>query len=83
VLTPQNPFFVLQAGETAYSAQDIPLAMKFFLMAIEMAGDDSDDATPPPPTGIAIRAWYGVELVSFLTRAIQPKALSDQLLSIV
>ncbi|KAH9996348.1 TPR-like protein [Russula vinacea] len=62
VLTPQNPFFVLQAGETAYSAQDIPLAMKFFLMAIEMAGDDSDDATPPPPTGIAIRAWYGVEL---------------------
>ncbi|KAF8465878.1 TPR-like protein [Russula ochroleuca] len=62
VLTPQNPFYVLQAGETAYSAQDIPLAMKFFLMAIEMAGDDNDDATPPPPTGITMRAWYGVEL---------------------
>jgi hypothetical protein len=74
VLTPQNPFYVLQAGETAYSAQDIPLAMKFFLMAIEMAGDDNDDATPPPPTGITMRAWYGVELVSFLTRAMHLKA---------
>jgi hypothetical protein len=83
VLTPQNPFYVLQAGETAYSAQDIPLAMKFFLMAIEMAGDDNDDATPPPPTGIAIRAWYGVELVCFPAPYIQFKFSSDQPLSIV
>jgi len=30
LLTPQNPFYVLQAAETAYTAQDIPLAMKFF-----------------------------------------------------
>ncbi|KAN0109533.1 hypothetical protein V8E52_009176 [Russula decolorans] len=62
VLTPQNPFYVLQAGETAYTAQDIPLAMRFFLRVIEMTGDDNDDAVPPPPTGITIRAWYGVEL---------------------
>lgn len=64
MLTPQNPFYVLQAGETAYTAQDIPLAMRFFLRVIEMTGDDNDDAVPPPPTGITIRAWYGVELVS-------------------
>jgi tetratricopeptide (TPR) repeat protein len=66
LLTPQNPFYVLQAAETAYTAQDIPLAMKFFLMAIEMTGDDNEDATPQPPTGVTLRAWYGVELVSHL-----------------
>ena len=66
LLTPQNPFYVLQAAETAYTAQDIPLAMKFFLMAIEMTGDNNEDAVPPPPTGITLRAWYGVELVSHL-----------------
>ena len=71
VLTPQNPFYVLQAGETAYTAQDIPLAMRFFLTVIEMTGDDNDSAVPPPPTGITIRAWYGVELVSLLTCATQ------------
>ena len=76
VLTPQNPFYVLQAGETAYTAQDIPLAMSFFLMAIEMAGDDVDDALPPPPTGITIRAWYGVELVSLLMRAVHIRLIS-------
>ena len=67
MLTPQNPFYVLQAGETAYTAQDIPLAMRFFLMVIEMTGDDNDGAVLPAPTGITIRAWYGVELVSLQT----------------
>jgi hypothetical protein len=74
VLTPQNPFYVLQAGETAYTARDIPLAMRFFLMVIEMTGDDNDDVVPPPPTGITIRAWYGVELVSLLTCATQSRS---------
>jgi ER membrane protein complex subunit 2 len=70
VLTPQNPFYVLQAGETAFTARDIPLAIRFFLMVIEMTGDDNEiNAPPPPPTGITVRAWYGVELVSPLTRA--------------
>ena len=78
VLTPQNPFYVLQAGETAYTAQDIPLAMRFFLMVIEMTGDDNDDAVLPPPTGITIRAWYGVELVSLPTRATRSQSLRDQ-----
>ncbi len=37
-------------------------------MAIEMTGDDNEkNAPPPPPTGITVRAWYGVELVSPLT----------------
>jgi hypothetical protein len=78
VLTPQNPFYVLQAGETAYTAQDIPLAMRFFLRVIEMTGDDNDDAVPPPPTGITIRAWYGVELVSLLRCATQSQSPRDQ-----
>jgi hypothetical protein len=65
VLTPQNPFYVLQAAETAYTAQDITLAMKFFLMVIDMADDGNDDGVhPPPPKGFTLRAWYGVELVS-------------------
>jgi len=63
LLTPQNPFYVLQAAEVAYTAQDIPLAIRFFLMVVEMTGVDNDDTIPPPPpTGITVRAWYGVEL---------------------
>jgi ER membrane protein complex subunit 2 len=64
LLAPQNPFYVLQAAETAYTTQDIPLALRFFLMTTEMVDDDDCDK-PPVPTGIAVRAWYGVELVSF------------------
>ncbi|KAH9034980.1 TPR-like protein [Lactarius pseudohatsudake] len=59
LLAPQNPFYVLQAAETAYTAEDIPLAVRFFLMTIDMIGDDE---VSPPPTGITVRAWYGVEL---------------------
>ncbi|KAH9000545.1 TPR-like protein [Lactarius hatsudake] len=59
LLAPQNPFYVLQAAETAYTAEDIPLAIRFFLMTIDMIGDDE---ISPPPTGITVRAWYGVEL---------------------
>lgn len=66
---------MLQAAETAYTAQDIPLAMKFFLMAIEMTGDNNEEAAPPPPTGITLRAWYGVELVSHLQRHPFPDLL--------
>jgi len=40
LLAPQNPFYVLQAAETAYTAEDIPLAIRFFLMTIDMVGDD-------------------------------------------
>jgi hypothetical protein len=63
LLAPQNPFYVLQAAEMAYTVQDIPLAIRFFLMVIEMAAD-GDESAKPPPGGITVRAWYGVELVS-------------------
>ncbi|KAH9043615.1 hypothetical protein EDB84DRAFT_1249780, partial [Lactarius hengduanensis] len=56
---PQNPFYVLQAAEIAYTAEDIPLAIRFFLVAIDMVVDDEES---PPPTGIAGRIWHGVEL---------------------
>lgn len=84
LLTPQNPFYVLQAAETAYTAQDIPLAMRFFLMAIDMAEDHNDDVVPrPPPKDFTLRAWYGVELVSrpssrattLFTNMLNPKLL--------
>ncbi|KAI0299385.1 TPR-like protein [Multifurca ochricompacta] len=60
LLAPQNPFYVLQAAETAYTAEDIPLAIRFFLMTIEMTGNGDEE--PPVPTGITVRAWYGIEL---------------------
>ncbi|KAH8990752.1 hypothetical protein EDB92DRAFT_1798707 [Lactarius akahatsu] len=58
---PQNPFYVFQAAEIACIAEDIPLAIRFFLVAIDMVGDDEES---PPPTGIAGGVWFGVELVS-------------------
>jgi len=61
LLAPQNPFYVLQAAEMAYTLQDIPLAIRFFLMVVEMAAD-GDESAKLPPGGITIRAWYGVEL---------------------
>lgn len=65
LLTPQNPFYVLQAAETAYTAEDIPLALRFFLMAIDMVEDHNDDVVPRPPLNdFTLRAWYGVDLVS-------------------
>ncbi len=55
-----NTRSMLQAAETAYTAEDISLAVRFFLLTVDMVGDDEE---PPPPTGITVRAWYGVELV--------------------
>jgi len=52
LLIPQNPFYVLQAAETAYTALDIPLALKFFLRSVEMV----------PEGGASTRGWYGVKL---------------------
>jgi tetratricopeptide (TPR) repeat protein len=67
LLTPQNPFYVLQAAETAYTAGDIPLSIRMFLMAVDMTdADDSVALADSTPTGITVRAWYGVKLVSSL-----------------
>ncbi|TFY79795.1 hypothetical protein EWM64_g4218 [Hericium alpestre] len=62
LLAPQNPFYVLQAAETAYTAGDIPLAIKTFLVVVDMTDSESDlPAKDAVPTGITVRAWYGVE----------------------
>lgn len=63
LLVPQNPFTFLQFAETAFSAGDIPLALKNFLIVIDM--NDSDVSAPQDqsPTGISVRAWWGVKLV--------------------
>ncbi|THH18880.1 hypothetical protein EW146_g2175 [Bondarzewia mesenterica] len=64
LLAPQNPFYVLQAAETAYTAGDICLAIKMFLMVVDMTDDVGDAPVKDSiPTGITVRAWYGVELV--------------------
>jgi len=62
LLNPQNPFHVLRAAETAYTAQDVTLALKFFLRTVEMM-DDADDGTGNGGTaGAMTRGWYGVKL---------------------
>jgi hypothetical protein len=60
LLNPQNPYHVLQAAETAYTADDIPLAIRMFLLVTEMTDCDEPTAVP---VGIAVRAWLGVVLV--------------------
>ena len=71
VLAPQNPFYVQQAAETAYSAGDVPLAAKFFLGVVDMTEDpDLDPASriEAVPEGLAVRAWFGLKQVSFAHR---------------
>ena len=63
LLNAQNPFTYLQFAETAYTAGDIPLALKMFLVVIDMNESDIPDASDSPPSGISIRAWWGTKLV--------------------
>ena len=65
LLSPQNPTYFLQYAETAYLAEDIPLALKTFLQAVDMTDDDDGDLAPSDsiPTGVTLRAWFGVKLV--------------------
>lgn len=60
LLTPQNPFTFLQFAETAYTAGDIPLALKMFLVVIDMNENEDEDTIP---LGISVRAWWGTKLV--------------------
>ncbi|KAF5313434.1 hypothetical protein D9611_008481 [Ephemerocybe angulata] len=62
VLNPQNPFTFVQFAETAYSASDLPLALKMFLLAIDMIERDLDSPESTPPTGLAFRTWWGIKL---------------------
>ncbi|EIW79724.1 TPR-like protein [Coniophora puteana RWD-64-598 SS2] len=65
VLAPQNPFYLLQAAETAYTAGDVPLSIRMFLMVVDMSdGDDNEPLAESTPLGITVRAWYGVKLCS-------------------
>jgi len=61
LLTPQNPFTFLQFAETAYTSGDIPLALKMFLVVIDMNEVEDEDVIP---FGISVRAWWGTKLVS-------------------
>jgi len=62
LLAPQNPFYVLEFAEIAYASGDMPLAVKTFLMAVDMT-DDEDAPVTSHQTDITLRAWYGVKLV--------------------
>ncbi|KZP30769.1 TPR-like protein [Athelia psychrophila] len=63
LLAPQNPFFTLQSAETAYTAGDLPLALRLFLAVVDMSdGDDADRERDAPPMGVTVRAWFGVKL---------------------
>ncbi|KAG5644023.1 hypothetical protein DXG03_009238 [Asterophora parasitica] len=60
LLAPQNPFTFLQFAETAYTSGDLPLALKMFLVVVDMGERDTEPDAPP--NGIQIRAWLGVKL---------------------
>ena len=62
LLAPQNPFYVLEFAEIAYSSGDMPLAVKTFLMAVDMT-DDEESPISSYQTDITLRAWYGIKLV--------------------
>jgi hypothetical protein len=79
LLAPQNPFTVLQFAETAYTAGDLPLALKMFLVVVDMG--ERDLPKDESPTAINIRAWLGVKLVrnaTFWITSITKFALSIQ-----
>ena len=77
LLAPQNPFYFLQFAETAHSAGDVPLALKMFLIVVDMCDRDLPTAAKDAvPTGLAVRAWWGVKLVSGVTLS-GPLAIAD------
>ena len=61
LLAPQNSFIFLQFAETAYTSGDLPLALKMYLVVIDMNDGEGADIIPQ---GLSIRAWWGVKLVS-------------------
>ncbi|KAK7460867.1 Inositol phosphatase SIW14 [Stygiomarasmius scandens] len=65
LLAPQNPFYTLQFAETAFTVNDLPLALKTFLLVIDMCERELRtpiEAKESVPSGIGVRAWYGVKL---------------------
>ncbi|CDO72111.1 hypothetical protein BN946_scf184962.g54 [Trametes cinnabarina] len=76
LLSPQNPSYFLQFAETAYLAEDIPLALKMFLQTVDMTDDDDGEMAPSDsiPSGITLRAWFGVKLLITEPRAASSSA---------
>ncbi|TFK29527.1 tetratricopeptide repeat domain 35 [Coprinopsis marcescibilis] len=64
ILNPQNPFTFVQFAETAYTAGDLPLSLKMYLVAVDMIERDIDSPDSRPPSSLAFRAWWGVKLCS-------------------
>ncbi|KAH7922113.1 TPR-like protein [Leucogyrophana mollusca] len=75
LLAPQNPFYALQFAETAYTANDLPLALKTFLVVVDMSDGDESGVTlaESTPLGITVRAWFGVKLCT--RRLLAPSTL--------
>ena len=76
LLAPQNPFYVLEFAEIAYASGDIPLAVKTFLMAVDMT-DDEDAPITSYQTDITLRAWYGVKLVRYMCEMRDRKLMAS------
>ena len=76
LLAPQNPFYVLEFAEIAYSSGDMPLAVKTFLMAVDMT-DDEESPITSYQTDITLRAWYGVKLVRHVPELRAGKLISS------
>ncbi|THH28637.1 hypothetical protein EUX98_g5555 [Antrodiella citrinella] len=78
LLAPQNPVHFLLFAETAYLAADVPLALKMYLQVVDMTDDDDDDVPPIDsiPTGLTLRAWYGVKLCTQRLTA-EPRLLTS------
>lgn len=53
---------MLEFAEIAHASGDIPLAIKTFLMVVDMT-DDEDAPVTSYQTDITLRAWYGIKLV--------------------
>lgn len=67
LLAPQNPFYVLQAAETGYTLEDLPLAIKLFMTVVDMTtSDEEEKAEDSVPDGITLRAWFGVKQVGIV-----------------
>nr|GAT43275.1 predicted protein [Mycena chlorophos] len=76
LLASQNPFYFQQFAETAYTAGDIPLALKYHLIVTDMCERDVDDPKNTPPTGLAVRAWMGVKLCAHRIILDSPPSVS-------
>ncbi|CED84682.1 Uncharacterized conserved protein [Phaffia rhodozyma] len=55
LLAPQNPIHFLRQAETAYTAGDLPLAFKAYLLCLSLSEKSSDGK------GMVVRCWFGLK----------------------